>query len=74
MHWRLGFMGGGSTLSPAGPNAEAFGHAGYGGSVAIADPKAELAIAVTLDRMEINLLGGDRVAAVVQAAVAAASA
>ena len=74
MYWRLGFMGGGSTLSPAGPNEEAFGHAGYGGSVAIADPKAEVAIAVTLDRLEINLLGGDRVAAVVQAAIAAASA
>ena len=73
MNWRLGFMGGGSEFSPAGPNAEAFGHAGYGGSVAIADPKAELAIAVTLDRLEINLLGGDRVAAVVSAAVAAAS-
>ncbi len=74
MYWRLGFMGGGSTLSPAGPNEDAFGHAGYGGSVAIADPKAEVAIAVTLDRLEINLLGGDRVAAVVQAAIAAASA
>jgi CubicO group peptidase (beta-lactamase class C family) len=73
MNWRLGFMGGGSEFSPAGPNAEAFGHAGYGGSVAIADPRAELAIAVTLDRLEINLLGGDRVAAVVSAAVAAAS-
>ena len=61
-------------LAIAGPNEEAFGHAGYGGSVALADPKAEVAIAVTLDRLELNLLGGDRVAAVVQAAIAAASA
>ena len=73
MHWRLGFMGGGSTRWLAGPNEEAFGHAGYGGSVALADPKAEVAIAVTLDRLELNLLGGDRVAAVVNAAIAAAS-
>jgi CubicO group peptidase (beta-lactamase class C family) len=74
MHWRLGFMGGGSHLSPAGPNVDAFGHAGFGGSTAVADPTAELAVAVTLDRLEINLLGGDRAAAVVTAAVAAASA
>ena len=41
--------------------------------MALADPKAEVAIAVTLDRLELNLLGGDRVSAVVQAAIAAAT-
>jgi CubicO group peptidase (beta-lactamase class C family) len=72
VHWRLGFMGGGWDLSPCGPNIEAFGHAGFGGSVAFADPRSELAIAILLDQLEMNLLGGDRVLSVVRAALAAA--
>jgi CubicO group peptidase (beta-lactamase class C family) len=72
MHWRLGFMGGGNPLSPAGPNEEAFGHAGFGGSVGFADPKSEISVAVILDRLELDLLGGDRVRRVVNAAIAAA--
>ncbi|HEX7167818.1 MAG TPA: serine hydrolase domain-containing protein [Acidimicrobiales bacterium] len=73
IHWRLGFMGGGSLLSPAGPNREAFGHSGLGGSVAFADRKAEISLAMTLDRLELDLLAGDRTRAAVHAAVAAAS-
>jgi CubicO group peptidase (beta-lactamase class C family) len=73
MGWRLGFMSGGNALSPAGPNPEAFGHAGFGGSVGIADPKAEISLAITLDRLEIDLLGGDRISQVVNLAVEAAS-
>ena len=57
IHWRLGFMSGGSPISPTGPNSEAYGHAGYGGSVAFADPKAELGFAIVCDRLEVNLLG-----------------
>ena len=71
VYWRLGFMSGGSAISPAGPNREAYGHAGYGGSLALADPRAELAVAIVLDRLEVDLLGGDRTRAVVHAAVAA---
>lgn len=73
IHWRLGFMGGGSMLSPTGPNPESFGHAGFGGSVAFADPKAEISFAIILDRLDVDLLAGDRVRAAVQAAVAAAT-
>ncbi|HVM10205.1 MAG TPA: serine hydrolase domain-containing protein [Acidimicrobiales bacterium] len=73
IHWRLGFMGGGSMLSPTGPNPESFGHAGLGGSVAFADPKAELSFAIVLDRLELDLLAGERVRAAVHAAVAAAT-
>ena len=73
IYWRLGFMGGGSAVSPAGPNAEAFGHAGFGGSVAFADPKAELAVAVVLDLLELDLLAGGRTRDVVHAAVRAAT-
>jgi hypothetical protein len=45
---------------------------GYGGSIGMADPKAGIAIGITLDRLEIDLLGGDRVRRVVQLAVEAA--
>lgn len=72
IYWRLGFMGGGSILSPAGPNREAYGHSGWGGSIAMADPKAKIAVAVVLDRLELDFLGGDRTRSVIHAAVAAA--
>jgi len=72
MHWRLGFMGLGlgGAGGPGGASA-AYGHSGLGGSVAMADPRTELAVAVTLDRLELDLLGDDRAGAVVRAAVAA---
>jgi CubicO group peptidase (beta-lactamase class C family) len=73
IHWRMGFMGGGSMLSPTGPNPESFGHAGFGGSVAFADPKAEISFAIVLDRLDVDLLAGERVRLAVQAAVAAAT-
>ena len=72
IRWRLGFMSGGGDFSPAGPNPNAYGHAGFGGSVALVDPDAELSIAVTLDRLQLDLLGGDRTGQVVKAAIAAA--
>lgn len=75
MHWRLGFMG--LSLGGAGGAAgasAAYGHAGLGGSVAMADPTSELAVAVTLDRWELDVLGDDRAGAVVRAAVAAVDA
>ena len=72
VHWRLGYMSGGSFFSAAGPNREAFGHSGLGGSVALADPRAEISMAVTLDRLEIDLLAGERVRSLVVAAVEAA--
>lgn len=73
IHWRLGYMGGGSEWSPAGPHREAFGHAGLGGSVAIADPKAELSFALTLDTMTPNLLTDDRARSLIVAAIACAA-
>lgn len=72
VHWRLGFMGRG-VGGDGGPTA-AYGHAGLGGSVAMADPRHELAVAVTLDRLELDLLGDDRAAAVLAAAIDAADA
>ncbi|MGH9154672.1 MAG: serine hydrolase domain-containing protein [Acidimicrobiales bacterium] len=71
MHWRLGFMGGGLPyVSPAGPHPEAFGHAGFGGSMAMADPRSGLAVAVTLDRLSLDLLSDRRARAILDAALA----
>jgi CubicO group peptidase (beta-lactamase class C family) len=74
IHWRLGFMSGGGDFSPAGPNPDAYGHAGFGGSVGMVDPAAEISVGLTLDRLEIDLLGGDRVTKVIKAAIAAVAA
>ncbi|HVE95023.1 MAG TPA: serine hydrolase domain-containing protein [Acidimicrobiales bacterium] len=73
-YWRLGYMGGGSSWSPAGPDRAAFGHNGLNGSVGLADPACGLSLGLTLDRVELNVLGSDRTLAMVQAAVAAAHA
>lgn len=72
VHWRLGFMGVAPADGAAAAGA-AYGHAGLGGSLAMADPRAELAVAVTLDRLELDLLGDSRAGAVVAAARAAVS-
>ncbi|MEO7836724.1 MAG: serine hydrolase domain-containing protein [Acidimicrobiales bacterium] len=68
MHWRLGFMSGGNfTFSHPG----AYGHAGFGGSLAMADPVTELAVAVTVDLLSPDVLGDGRGRNIVAAAVAA---
>ncbi len=46
MHWRLGYHRV-ATLGPAVPNG--FGHYGFGGSGAFADPDRDLAVALTLN-------------------------
>ena len=69
VYWRLGYMGFGLGLGAnAGVAPAAFGHAGLGGSVAGADPVTGLAVAVTLNRLELNVMGDDRAAALVRAA------
>lgn len=46
MGWRLGYHG---VATPRGPLRGAYGHFGYGGSGAWADPRRELAFAMTLN-------------------------
>jgi CubicO group peptidase (beta-lactamase class C family) len=64
--WASGYMRGG-PLSACGPNPNAFGHAGYGGSVAFADPDARLGFAIVLNRMANELRAGLRVLQAVKA-------
>jgi CubicO group peptidase (beta-lactamase class C family) len=73
-HWRMGFMSGGA-IPVMGPNHEAYGHVGLGGTYAAADPKAQLSFALVYDKFgETELLGAARGAAVAYACVAAADA
>ncbi|MGH9281368.1 MAG: serine hydrolase domain-containing protein, partial [Acidimicrobiales bacterium] len=69
--WRLGYMSMGNPggLSVGG-TAGAYGHAGLGGSLALADPRTGLAVAVTLDRLQLNLLNDARASGLVTAAAA----
>ena len=59
----IGFILGGirdGVHGPIGPRMSAFGHSGSGGSIAFADPEVNLAIAVTLNKMEFELPGKGR--------------
>lgn len=64
--WACGYMRGG-PLSACGPNPNAFGHAGYGGSLAFADPDARLGVAIVPNRMANELRSGLRVLQAVKA-------
>jgi CubicO group peptidase (beta-lactamase class C family) len=59
----IGFaLGGGinDLPGPIGPRMTAFGHGGAGGSIAFADPEANLAVAVTLNKMAFEAPGTGR--------------
>lgn len=43
-----------------GPNAGAFGHSGWGGSMGFADPAAEVSVGYVLNQMDANLNGDPR--------------
>ena len=64
--WACGYMRVG-PLSACGPNPNAFGHAGYGGSLAFADPDARLGVAIVPNRMANELRSGLRVLQAVKA-------
>jgi CubicO group peptidase (beta-lactamase class C family) len=55
----LGGVVGGIT-GPMGPRKTAFGHGGAGGSIAFADPEVNLAVVITLNKMEFEPPGGGR--------------
>lgn len=59
MSWALGFMTGGPTSS-CGPRLTAFGHAGFGGSNAFADPEIEMSFAYITNGISLDLLGYTR--------------
>jgi CubicO group peptidase (beta-lactamase class C family) len=71
MHWRLGYH---SAFTLAGRVETGFGHFGYGGSGAWADPKRELAFAMVNNRLGGSPFGDLRIAELGSAALRAARA
>ena len=62
--WANGFAL--NTIGLFGPNPDTFGHSGYGGSCAFADPKAEIGVAYTTNGMAPSLAGDPRALALIQ--------
>jgi CubicO group peptidase (beta-lactamase class C family) len=69
MRWRLGYHG---VLTTAGIPKRAFGHFGFGGSGAWADPKRELAVALIVNSGMGSPLGDLRIARIGGAALSSA--
>lgn len=66
--WAAGFLL--NTEGCFGPTPEAFGHSGWGGSLAFADPRAGLSFAYVMNRMGTTLRGDPRNTALIEAAYA----
>jgi CubicO group peptidase (beta-lactamase class C family) len=71
MHWRLGYH---SAFTTAGRLPTGFGHFGYGGSGAWADPRRELAFAMVNNRLGGGPFGDLRIAELGTAALRGARA
>jgi len=67
MSWGAGVMRN-ETVHPWGPGAETFGHSGWGGSCAFADPQTGLAGAYVMNRQSADLLGDPRARRLIEAA------
>jgi CubicO group peptidase (beta-lactamase class C family) len=63
--WANGFLC--NTMNVYGPNQSAFGHSGWGGSFAFADPENRIGFAYTMNRMGTELIGDPRGLALVEA-------
>ena len=69
MSWGAGFMRNG-TVRPWGPGDRTFGHSGWGGSCAFADPDRKLGGAYVMNKQSTDLLGDKRARRLIQAAYA----
>lgn len=58
VNWAAGFLR--NSLDIYGPHASAFGHSGWGGSFAFADPKSGLSFAYVMNAMGTDLVGDPR--------------
>jgi CubicO group peptidase (beta-lactamase class C family) len=69
MSWGAGFMRN-ETVHPWGPGGETFGHSGWGGSCAFADPERKLGGAYVMNKQSTDLLGDHRPRRLIEAAYA----
>jgi CubicO group peptidase (beta-lactamase class C family) len=70
MSWGAGFMRN-ETVHPWGPGNQTFGHSGWGGSCAFADPDRRLGGAYVMNKQSTQLLGDDRPRRLIEAAYGA---
>lgn len=69
MSWAAGFMRN-ETVHPWGPGDRTFGHSGWGGSCAFADPERKLGGAYVMNKQSTDLLGDKRARRLIEAAYA----
>ncbi len=69
MSWGAGFMRN-EVVHPWGPGAQTFGHSGWGGSCAFADPERRLGGAYVMNKQSTDLLGDRRPRRLIEAAYA----
>ena len=67
--WGAGFLLNSDGLY--GPSAATFGHSGWGGSCAFADPETGLAGAYVMNKQSTDLIGDARARRLIEAAYAA---
>ena len=70
MSWAAGFMRN-ETEKPWGPALQSFGHSGWGGSCAVADPETKLGFGYVMNRQGVKLMGDERPKRLIEAAYAA---
>lgn len=70
MSWGAGFMRN-SAVKVWGPGEATFGHSGWGGSCAFADPQTRLAGAYVMNKQSTDLIGDARARRLIEAAYAA---
>ena len=70
MSWGAGFMRN-SAVKVWGPGEQTFGHSGWGGSCAFADPETGLAGAFVMNKQSTDLIGDARAKRLIEAAYAA---
>lgn len=69
LSWGAGVMRN-SAFAPYGPNPEGFGHSGWGGACAFADPIRGVAMAYVMNKQSPQLIGDDRAVRLIEAAYA----
>ena len=60
MRWGLGYMLASEDTAWTAPNPNTFGHAGWGGSVAVADMDAQVSWAYVMNKMDVGTTGDIR--------------
>jgi CubicO group peptidase (beta-lactamase class C family) len=72
LSWGAGVMRN-AAFAPYGPDPDSFGHSGWGGSCAFADPARGVAMAYVMNKQSPQLIGDDRAVRLIKAAYACLS-